>query len=73
MKLSVYLILRVGDHRRLPLSIHVHVPVIRLLGIRVRDVLRLLPALVRKFNISWPVTELKVLWTKERELLNWCN
>lgn len=71
--MEAYLIVRVRDHGRLPFTIHLIVPVIRLLGIRVRDVLRLLPALVRKFNISWPVTELKVLWTKERELLNWCN
>lgn len=50
--LKPYLILWVGDHGRFPLSIHVLVPVIRLLGIGVRDGLWLVPFLETELELS---------------------
>ena len=43
--LPLSLVLGVIDHRRLPLSVHLVVPVLGLGGVRVGDVLRLLPVL----------------------------
>ena len=40
-----YLVVRVGYHWRFPLSIHVLIPVLRHLGIRVSNVLGLIPFL----------------------------
>ena len=42
-----YLVVRVGDHGGFPLAIHLVVPIIRLLGVRVWDVFRLVPFLPR--------------------------
>ena len=39
------LVFGVGDHGRLPFSIHVHVPILWLLGIGVRDVFCFVPVL----------------------------
>ena len=43
--ICTHLVLRVIDHRGLPLSVHLIVPVVGLLGVRVRDVFRLVPVL----------------------------
>lgn len=42
---SLYLVIRVSHHRGLPLSVHVFIPVIRLLSVRVWDSLWLVPVL----------------------------
>lgn len=41
----MYLVLRVRDHRWFPLAIHIFVPVVRLFGIRIRNVLGFIPVL----------------------------
>lgn len=41
----MYLVLGVRDHGWLPLAVHVFVPVIRLLGIGIRNVLGFVPVL----------------------------
>ena len=47
-----YLVVRVGDHGGFPLAIHLIVPIIRLLGVRVWDVFRLVPFLPRYKEIQ---------------------
>lgn len=42
---SLYLVLWVGDHGRLPFTVHILVPVFRLLSVRVWNVLGFVPVL----------------------------
>lgn len=44
----LYLVLWVGDHRRFPFSVHVFIPIVWFLGIRVGNVLRFVPVLNRR-------------------------
>lgn len=43
----MYLVLGVRDHGWLPLAVHIFVPVIGLLGIRIRNVLGFIPVLTQ--------------------------
>lgn len=49
----LYLVLWVRDHCRFPFSIHVFIPIVWFLGIRIRNVLRFVPILNIKLKHHW--------------------
>ena len=58
------LVVGVGNHGRLPLTVHLLVPVLRHLGVRVCDVLRLLPLLRRHQALErGPHTRMRSVYT----------
>ncbi len=52
VSVSLYLVLWVWDHGRFPLSVHILIPVVRLLGIGIGNVLSLIPVLTTLYSES---------------------